>query len=60
LVAPGDVDALAAAMEPLLANPESAVQMGARGREKALTRHDIAREAADIVAVYEKILGVSF
>jgi len=59
LVPPGDVDALAAAMEPLLANPGRAAQMGARGREKAVARHDIAREAADILAVYEKILGVS-
>ena len=58
LVPPGDVDALIAAMEPLLADPERAAQMGARGREKALAQHDIAREAADIIAVYEKILGV--
>ena len=58
LVPPGDVDALAAAMEPLLADPERATQMGARGREKALSHHDIAREAGDILAVYGKILSV--
>jgi len=59
LVAPGDVEVLAAAMEPLLADPGQAAQMGARGREKAMARHDIAQEAAKIVAFYEQILGVS-
>jgi mannosyltransferase len=58
LVAPGDAGALAAAMEPLLADPGRAAQMGARGRDKALERHDIAREAEKIVAVYERALGV--
>jgi mannosyltransferase len=59
LVPPGDVEALATAMEPLLADPARAERMGARGREKALARHDIAQEAAKIVAVYEQVLGVS-
>ncbi|MCW2273205.1 glycosyltransferase [Rhodoblastus acidophilus] len=59
LIPPGDVDALSAALEPLLADPERASQMGALGREKALAQHDIAREAASIQAFYEKILGVS-
>jgi mannosyltransferase len=58
VVPPDDVDALAAAMEPLLADPRRAALLGARGREKALTRHDIAQEAAAIAAVYETILGV--
>jgi mannosyltransferase len=59
LLPPGDVDALAAALEPLLADPERAATMGALGREKASAQHDIAREATDILAVYESILGVS-
>ncbi|MBB4198702.1 hypothetical protein CCR94_06725 [Rhodoblastus sphagnicola] len=59
LIPPGDVEALAAAMEPLLADPARAAQMGASGRAKALAKHDIAREAAKIVAFYEQVLGVS-
>ncbi len=59
LVGPDDADALAAAIEPLLADPAKAAAMGARGREKALAQHDIAQEAAKIAAFYEKILGVS-
>ena len=59
LVPPGDVEALAAAIEPLLADPGKAAQMGALGREKALAHHDIAQEAEKIVVVYERVLGVS-
>ena len=59
LVPPGDVEALAAAIEPLLADPGKAAQMGVLGREKALAHHDIAQEAEKIVAVYERVLGVS-
>jgi len=58
LVPPDDVDALAAAMEPLLADPDKAAAMGARAREKAQARHDIAQEAGKIVAFYAQILGV--
>lgn len=59
LVPPGDLDALAGAMEPLLADPERARAMGRKGREKAVADHDIASEAAHIVEVYERVLGVS-
>jgi mannosyltransferase len=58
LVPPDDAAALAAAIEPLLADRRKAQAMGARGREQALEHHDIAQEAAKIAAVYEKVLGV--
>jgi mannosyltransferase len=59
LIPPDDLEALVAAMEPLLADPEKARTMGRKGREKAVADHDIAGEAARIAGVYERVLGVS-
>ncbi len=59
LIPPGDLDGLVRAMEPLLADPEKARAMGRKGREKAVADHDITGEAARIVEVYERVLGVS-
>ena len=36
LVPPGDADALAAALEPLMRDPAAAAAMGARGRERGV------------------------
>jgi mannosyltransferase len=55
LVEPGDLDALTAAIEPLLADPDLAVRMGAAGRRKAEAQHDIEGEVAAIGAVYEEV-----
>ena len=57
LVPPGDLEALIAAIEPLLADPQKALAMGGKGREKAVAHHDIAQEAAKIIGVYESVLG---
>ena len=55
LVAPDDLEALTAAIESLLADPDRAMAMGRAGRAKALGRHDIDAEAAAIEAVYEAV-----
>jgi len=55
LIEPGSVDALEAALEPLLAAPEIAERMGAAGRAKALAQHDLNAEVAAIRAVYERL-----
>ncbi len=60
LIPPDDLDALVRAIEPFLADPGMAAAMGRKGREKAEADHDIAQEAARIVEVYERVLGVSF
>ena len=56
LVPPGDVDALAAALEPLMRNPAAAAAMGARGRERVVATFSLDAEAARITAVYRKLL----
>lgn len=57
LVAPGDVDALVAALEPLMRDPARAAEMGRRGRERAVAEFSIAAEAERILAVYEVIFA---
>jgi mannosyltransferase len=60
LVPPGDADALAAAIEPLLRDPVSAAAMGRRARDRVMREFSIEAEAARIVAVYHRVLaGVS-
>jgi mannosyltransferase len=56
LVPPGDADALAAALEPLMRNPAAAAAMGARGRERVVATFSLDAEAARIAAVYRKLL----
>jgi mannosyltransferase len=56
LVPPGDVDALVAALEPLLRDPLRAAAMGQRARERVLAEHGIEAEAEKIAAVYRKML----
>jgi mannosyltransferase len=55
LVEPNDLDALTAAIEPLIASPRLAERMGAEGRRKAEARHDIEGEVCAINAVYEAL-----
>jgi mannosyltransferase len=57
LVPPGDVDALVAALEPWLREPAVAAAFGARAHAKALAGFGIDREAAEIDAVYTRVLG---
>ena len=57
LVPPGDVDALVAALEPLMRDPASAAAMGRRARERAVAEFSVAAEAERILAVYDAIFA---
>jgi mannosyltransferase len=59
LVAPGDPGALAAALEPLMRDPQLAADMGARARDYVAVHFSIQSEAEKIVAVYRPLLGVA-
>jgi mannosyltransferase len=56
LVPPGDVDALVAALEPLMRDPASAAQMGERGRARVLEKFSLDAEAAGIAEVYRTLV----
>ena len=57
LYEPNEPEALAAALEPLLAEPQQARELGLRGREAVLERFDIAHAARNAAGVYESILA---
>jgi mannosyltransferase len=59
LVPPGDVDALVAALEPLMRDPQRALEMGRRSRAQAIARFSIDVEAARIAHVYRSIWASS-
>jgi mannosyltransferase len=52
LTPPGDVEALVTALEPLMRDPTSAAQMGARARARAIEKFSLDAEAHRIAAVY--------
>lgn len=56
LVPPGDVDALVAALEPLLRDPEKAAAMGARGRARVVEKFSLDAEADRIAAIYRTLV----
>lgn len=56
LVLPGDADALADALEPLMRRPQDAAAMGARARQRAVTRFSLDSEAAQIAEVYRTLI----
>jgi mannosyltransferase len=56
LVPPGDVDALVAALEPLMRDPEAAAAMGVRGRVRAVKEFSLDTEADRIVSVYRTLV----
>ena len=56
LTPPGDVDALVAALEPLLRDPGSATAMGERGRARILAKFSLDAEANAIAAVYRTLV----
>jgi mannosyltransferase len=56
LTPPGDVDALAAALEPLLRDPASAAAMGARARACVVEKFSLDAEANKIAEVYKSLL----
>jgi mannosyltransferase len=55
LVPPGDVDALVAALEPLMRDPARAAEMGRRARERAVAEFSIAAEAERILVVFGEV-----
>jgi mannosyltransferase len=57
LTPPGDVDALVAALEPLLRDPVSCAAMGTRARARVLEKFSLDAEAGRIAQVYRG-LGV--
>ena len=56
LVPPGDADALANAIEPLMRDPARAAEMGRKGRERAVAEFAIDAEAEKITAFYRHVL----
>lgn len=54
LVPAGDVDALVAALEPLMRDPDQAAVMGRRARDRAVDDFGVDSEARAIAAFYEK------
>jgi mannosyltransferase len=56
LTPPGDVDALVAALEPLMRDPASAVTMGERGRARVLAKFSLDAEACRIAEVYRGLV----
>src|SRR6267143_1169047 len=57
LTAPGEVDALVAALEPLMRDPASAAAMGERGRARVLAKFSLDAEADKIAEVYRTRVG---
>lgn len=58
LFPPGDVDALADAMQACLAAPTGELQaMGDAARERVLARHDVDTEAAKLHALFTQYVG---
>jgi mannosyltransferase len=56
LVPPGDADALAAAIEPLLRDPAACTAMGARGRARVIANFSLDAEAKAIAGVYQTLI----
>jgi mannosyltransferase len=56
LTPPGDVDALVAALEPLMRDPASAVDMGRRARARVLEKFSLDAEANRIADVYRALV----
>jgi mannosyltransferase len=54
LVPVADIDALVAALEPLMREPDLATAMGARARKRAVADFSIEAEAERIAAVYRR------
>jgi glycosyltransferase involved in cell wall biosynthesis len=55
LVAAGDAEGLAAAIIELLASPEKRAEMGAAGRERAISKYSVQQNAALNLRVYEEM-----
>jgi mannosyltransferase len=56
LTPPGDVDALVAALVPLMRDPASAAEMGVRGRARVLEKFSLDAETNRIAEVYRTLV----
>lgn len=56
LTPPGDVEALSAALEPLMREPSLAAAMGARARKRVIERFSLEAEVSRIAAVYRRLI----
>ncbi len=56
LMPPGDVDALVAALEPLMRDPALAADMGRRARARVLEKFSLDAEATAIAEVYRTLV----
>ena len=56
LIPPGDADALAAALEPLMRDPGLATTMGERARARVLEKFSLDAEANAIAGVYRTLV----
>jgi len=56
LTPPGDVDALVAALEPLMGDPASAAAMGMRARARVIENFSLDAEAGAIANVYRTLI----
>jgi mannosyltransferase len=56
LTPPGDVDALVAALEPLMRDPTAAAAMGVRARARVIGRFSLEAEAKAIAEVYRTLV----
>ena len=56
LTPPGDVDALVAALEPLMRDPVAAAAMGMRARARVVAKFSLDAEAGAIAEVYRTVL----
>ena len=59
LVNPGDIDALAKAIESLADNPEKAEEMGNNAYAHIAAHHTVEKQAEHYLAVYKQILNSS-
>jgi glycosyltransferase involved in cell wall biosynthesis len=59
LVEPGNVKALADAMECLLLNPEEATRMGIAGRKAVVDQYNNSSESKKLLAFYKKLLSIT-
>jgi mannosyltransferase len=59
LTPPGDVEALVAALEPLMRDPAAAAAMGEHGRARVLEKFSLDAEANRIAEVYRNLLAPS-
>jgi mannosyltransferase len=55
LVPPGDVEAMIAALEPLMRDPVRAAAMGQRARAQAIAEFSVAAETEAIAKVYRTL-----